>query len=87
MGDSGWVPRGKPAATELGYPTYDSCRVLFSVSIIRRTLDMDYRILNVHTGVNACNCTRACKDIVRESALKVDSGRKKKEDEILYFTL
>ena len=37
---------------------------------------MDYRISNVRTDVNACDCTPGCTDIVRESALKVDSGRK-----------
>ena len=37
---------------------------------------MDYRIFNVRTHGNACNCTRGCMDAVRESALKVDSGRK-----------
>ena len=36
---------------------------------------MDYRIFNVHTDVNACDCTRGCTDTVRESALKVDSRR------------
>ena len=38
--------------------------------------DMDYRIFNVRTGVNACDCTRWCTNTVRESALKVDFGRK-----------
>ena len=37
---------------------------------------MDYAIFNVHTDVNACDCTRGCADTVRESALKVDSGGK-----------
>ena len=37
---------------------------------------MDYGIFNVCTDVNACNCTWGCMDTVRESALKVDSGRK-----------
>ena len=39
---------------------------------------MDYTIfeLNVRTDVNACDYTRGCTDTVRESALKVDSGRK-----------
>ena len=37
---------------------------------------MDYRIFNVLSDVNACNCTWGCTDTVRESALKVDSGRK-----------
>ena len=35
-----------------------------------------FRIFNVRTIVNACDCTRGCTDTVRESALKVDSGRK-----------
>ena len=37
---------------------------------------MDYGIFNVCTNVNACNRTRGRTDTVRESALKVDSGRK-----------
>ena len=37
---------------------------------------MDYRIFNVRTDLNACDCARGCTDTVRESALKVDSGRK-----------
>ena len=37
---------------------------------------MDCGIFNVRTYVNACDCTRACTDTVRESALKVDSWRK-----------
>ena len=38
--------------------------------------DMNYKIFNVRTDVNACDCTRGCTDTVKESALKVDSGRK-----------
>ena len=37
---------------------------------------MDYGIFDLRTDVNACDCTRGCTDTVRESALKVDSGRK-----------
>ena len=37
---------------------------------------MDYGIFNVHTDVNACDCIWECTDTIRESALKVDSGRK-----------
>ena len=37
---------------------------------------MDYRIFNVRTDVNACDCTRGCTDTERESALKVESRRK-----------
>ena len=35
----------------------------------------------MRTDVNACDCTRGCTDTGRESALKVDSGKK-----ILYRT-
>ena len=37
---------------------------------------MVFGIFNVRTNVNACDCTRGCADTERESALKVDSGRK-----------
>ena len=37
---------------------------------------MDYRIFHVRTDVDACDCTRECTDTARQSALKVDSGRK-----------
>ena len=38
--------------------------------------DTDHGIFNVRTDVNACDCARGFKHTVRESALKVDSGRK-----------
>ena len=37
---------------------------------------MDYRIFNVHTDVNAHDCTQGRTDTVRKSALKVDSRGK-----------
>ena len=37
---------------------------------------MDYRIFNVITDVNTCDCIPRCTDTVRDFALKVDSGRK-----------
>ena len=37
---------------------------------------MNSGIFNLRTDVNACDCTRGCTDTVRESALKVDFGRK-----------
>ena len=37
---------------------------------------MDYGIFNVRTYVRAYDCTRGCTNTVRESILKVDSGRK-----------
>ena len=37
---------------------------------------MDYRVFDMHTDVTACDCIQGCTDTIRESALKVDSGRK-----------
>ena len=37
---------------------------------------MDYKIFNVRTDVNACDCTLGCTDTAKKSALKIDSGRK-----------
>ena len=75
MGNSGYFPCGKPAATESRYPAYGACWV-FLCFYSPPNSDMDYGIFNVRTDVNACDCTRGCRDTVRESALKVDSGRK-----------
>ena len=69
MGTSGWLLRGKPAATESRYPTYSACWV-FLCFLNPPNFDMDYRIFNVRTDVNACDCTGGCADTVRESALK-----------------
>ena len=74
MGYSGCFPLGKPAATQ---PTVHAA--CFRVSLIQQTTansDTDCRIFNVHTDVTACDCTQGCTDTVRESALKVGSGRK-----------
>ena len=67
--------RGKLAAAEWCYPTYGACWV-FQCFHNPPNSDMDCGIFNVRTYVNACDCTRACTDTVRESALKVDWGRK-----------
>ena len=37
---------------------------------------MDYMTFNARTDVNAYDCTRGCTDTERESARKVDSGKK-----------
>ena len=37
---------------------------------------MGYKIFNGRTDVSACDCTGGCMGTVRESALKVESGRK-----------
>ena len=55
-------------------PTYSACWV-FQCFHNPSNSDMDYRILNVHTDVNACDCTLGCTDHVREFALKVDSEK------------
>ena len=75
MGNSGRFPRGKPAATGSRYQTDGACWV-FQCFCNPPNSDMDRGIFNVHTDVNACDCTRGCTDTVRESALKVDSRRK-----------
>ena len=75
MGNSGCFPRGKPAATESRYPTYDACWVFYCFHNPPNS-DMDYRIFNVRTDVNACDYARGCTYSVSESALKVDFRRK-----------
>ena len=47
----------------------------FSVSIIYQTLKWTTGSLT-RTGVNVCDCSQGCMDTTRESAPKVDSGRK-----------
>ena len=76
--NSGCHPRGKPAATEWRSPTYSACWVSERFHNPPNS-DMDYGILNVRTDINACDCTRRFTDTVRESALKVDSRRRKKK--------
>ena len=73
--NSGCLPCGKPAATESRYPTYGACWV-FKCFHNPSNSDMDSRIFNARTDVNACDCALGCTDTVRESALQVDSGRK-----------
>ena len=75
MGNSGSLPCGKPTATESRYPTYGAYWV-FEYFHNSPNSDTDYGIFNVHTDVNACDCTRRCTDTVRESAPKLDSGDK-----------
>ena len=75
MVNSGCFLLGMPAVTESRYPTYDACWV-FECFHNPPNSDMDYRIFKVRTDVSARDCTRGCTDTVRESALKVDSGRK-----------
>ena len=67
-----------PGASQLRqsrYQTYGACWV-FECFHNPPNSNMDHGIFNVHTDVHACNCVRRCADTTRESALKVDSGRK-----------
>ena len=66
---------GKASRDRVALPTYGACWV-FECFHNPPNFDMDYRILNVRTDVNACDCTRGCTGTVRESALKADSRRK-----------
>ena len=68
MGNSGCFPLRKPAATESRYPTCGACLMFWCFHNPPKS-DMNYRIFNVRTDVNACDCTRGCTDTVRESAL------------------
>ena len=56
------------------YQTYGACWV-FRCFHNPSNSDMDYRIFNVHTDVDACSYTQGCTDSIRESSLKVHSGR------------
>ena len=50
-------PRGKPAATESRYPTYNTCWV-FQCFHNPPNSDMGDGIFNVRTAVNASHCTQ-----------------------------
>ena len=75
MGNLGCFLHGKPAATESRCPTYGACWVFWCFHKPLNS-DMDCRIFNMCTDVNACDCTRECMGTDRESALKVGFGRK-----------
>ena len=55
MGNSGSFPRRKPAATESRFPTYGAC--MMGVGDPPDS-DVDYRMFNVRTDINAYGCTR-----------------------------
>ena len=75
MGNSGCFLRGKPAAIESRYPAHGACWVVQCFHNPQDS-DMDNRSFKVHTDVNVYDYTRRCTGTVKESALKVDSGRK-----------
>ena len=66
---------GKPDGTESCYPIYGACWVFLCFCNAANS-DFGYKVFNVCTDVNACDCTQGCTNTVRDCALKVDSGRK-----------
>ena len=72
---SGCLPRGKPAATGSRYPTYGHAGCL-SVSVIHRTLTWTTGFLTCTQMLMHAIAQGGCTDTARESALKVDSGKK-----------
>ena len=75
MGNSGCFEREKPAATQSRYSAYGACWE-FQCFHNPPNSDMDDSLFNVRTDVNAYDAQGGCKNTVRESALKVDSGKK-----------
>ena len=66
---------GKPDGTESCYLIYGACWVFLCFCNAANS-DFGYKVFNVCTDVNACDCTQGCTNTVRDCALKVDSGRK-----------
>ena len=66
MGNLGCLPQGKPALTELLYPTSGACWVCFFYCFHNSpNSDVDYGIFNMCTAVNACDCAWEYTDTVR----------------------
>ena len=79
VGNSGCLPRGKPAATQSRYPTYGACCLVFQCLHNPPNSDVDYGIFNVRTKGKCNAIAHGGGDVrthVRESALKVDSTSK-----------
>ena len=75
MGKFGSFPGGEPAA--MSHATQPAVHAWSFLCFHNPpNSDMDYQIFNICKDVNACLCTWGCMDTVKESALKVDSGRK-----------
>ena len=75
IGNSGCLPRGKPAATKSHSPTFGACWVFYCFHNPPNSY-RDNGIFNVRKDVNASNCIRGRTDTVRGFALKVDLGEK-----------
>ena len=68
-----WVAFPRESQLQQSHATqplvYAGC---YSITSKASNSDVDYKLFHMHTDVNACDGTRG----IRESALKVDSGRK-----------
>ena len=73
-GEFGLLSPGKANCDRVALPNL-WCMLIVLVFYNPPNANMDYRIFNLQVDV-VCDCTRGCADTVRESALKVDSGRK-----------
>ena len=62
-----------PEKVSSRYPTYCACWV-FECFHNPWNFDMDYRIFNVHTDVNACDCARECMDMYESLHWKLTLG-------------
>ena len=73
MGNSGWFPR-ESQLRQSRYLTYGACWVFYCFHNPPNS-GMDYRIFNMHSDVNACDCTQGCTDTA-ESLHWILTGRK-----------
>ena len=75
MGNLGCFP-GEASCDRVALPNLGSMLVVFIVSIIHGTLSWTTRSLTCSQMLMHAIANGGCTDTVRESALKVDSGRK-----------
>ena len=61
----------------VSFAAYGACWICLCCHIAPNS-DTDFRIFIARTNVNVCDCTRGCTDTVRDSALKVDYRRERK---------
>ena len=76
MGSSGCLSPRKTSCDRVALPDLGCMLDVFLCFHTPPNCDMDNGIFNVRVDVNDCDCAWGCADNVRESALKVDSGRK-----------
>ena len=76
-GDSGGLTWVRHNSRKSSSTRSCQCVQYFRVSFQAKIWLLVFRIFNVSTDVDACDCTqRGCTDTVTESPLKVDSGKK-----------